>query len=706
MNSTSDIRAARLKAARTSFGWFSMLVQSRLEMTDFHFTYYRILGLFATGVIKKLIITVPPQHGKSEGSTRLLPAFVLGQHPDKRIAIASYSDPFARKFNRDVQRIIDTPVYAEIFPDTRLNGKNIVTVAAAPLRNSAEFEIVGHTGSLKAVGRGGPLTGNPVDVMVLDDLYKDAMEANSPTIRGVVWEWYTSVVKTRLPNWAQELIVFTRWHEDDLIGRIEQCEKVIEITSFDDISADWDGWYKLNFEAIKESEPTEIDPREMGVPLWPERHSLKLLTEKRALDRHTFDCLYQGHPMSKEGALYGDRFQTYDTLPETVKKANYTDVADTGTDKLCSVCYEVGIDGKIYVVDVLYTSEPMEVTEVATPAMIQRNGTRQVRVESNNGGRSFARVLDKALPTVAVEWFHQTSNKEARILTNAATVLKMIVMPVDWRTRWPEFYGDLISYKRVFRANAHDDAPDVLTGIVETELDEANQYSRIYPFEEAPMRMRYFNIYSINPKSMSAAGIVQLGFGGDMTVNVRELCYARGFRANDYIEQVRKIIEMHGGYLDKIMQALRPGQDVNLTQYHLLPHVIISRDRADLMRAIDEAFNYKTERGRKVKDVKVVVLPSKEATAQEKSIAIEHIKKLTQIVDPASLNYLSEIKKYRYESSASKDERIPVGSDYLLDAALNGMRHILEDVLEKKPYSRDCDMVRKQVYEQIKNIEI
>ena len=205
---------------------------------------------------------------------------------------------------------------------------------------------------------------------------------------------------------------------------------------------------------------------------------------------------------------------------------------------------------------------------------------------------------------------------------------------------------------------------------------------------------------------MSAAGIVQLGFGGDMTVSVRELCYARGFRVDDYIEQVRKIIEMHGGYLDKIMQALRPGQDVNLTQYHLLPHVVISRDRVDLMRAIDEAFNYRIERGRKVKDVRVVVFPSKEMTAQEKGVAIEHMKKLTQIVDPASLNYLSEIKKYRYESSPSKDEKIPVGNDYLLDAALNGMRHILEDVLEKKPHLRDFDTVRKQVYEQIKDIEI
>lgn len=702
----AKIRAARLKAARTSFGWFSALVQPRLEMSTFHFTYYRVLDLFAAGIIKKLIITVPPQHGKSEGSTRLLPAYLLGRNPDLRVAIASYSDPFARKFNRDVQRIIDQPLYAELFPEARLNGKNIVTVATAPLRNSTEFEIANHIGSLKAVGRGGPLTGSPVDVIILDDLYKDAMEGNSPTIREVVWEWYTSVVKTRLPNGAQELIVFTRWHEDDLIGRLEKREKVIELTSLEDVDPEWDGWYKLNFEAIKESEPTEIDPRKPGEPLWPERHSLKLLNEKRALDRHSFDCLYQGHPMSKEGALYGDSFQTYDTLPETVKKANYTDVADMGSDKLCSICYEVGVDGRVYVTDVLYTSDPMEITEPATASMIQRNGTRQVRVESNNGGRGFARVIDKALQTVSVEWFHQGANKEARILTNAATVLKMIVMPADWRSRWPEFYGDLITYKRVFRANAHDDAPDVLTGIVETELDEAHQYSQIYPFREEPMRMRYFNVYAINPKSMSAAGIVQLGFGGDLTVNVRELCYARGYLVSDYVEEVRKIIAMHDGHLENILRELKPGQDTNLTPYHLVPHIIVNHERLDLMRAIDQEFNYKTENGRRVKEIKVVLFPSKKMTPDEKYVAIERAKKLTQIVDPDSLNYLTEIKKYRYESSATRDEKVPVGNDYLLDAALNGMRHILEDVLDRKPYLREFDVVRKQMYERIKDIPV
>ncbi len=470
----SNRRNIEIDVSRRLFPLFAKAVQPRLNYTDFHLKYYRILHRFAVGDIKKLIVTIPPQHGKSEGSTRLLPAFMLGLNPDRRVAIASYSDTFAKRFNRDIQRIIDSPIYTELFPDTRLNGKNIVTVATAPLRNSSDFEIVNHLGSLKAVGRGGALTGNPVDVMILDDLYSNAMEGNSPTVREAIWEWYTSVVKTRLHNDSQELIVFTRWHEDDLIGRIEGKENVVELSSLDSIDPHFDGWYKLNFDAIKESAPTEIDPREYGAPLWSDRHGLKLLNEKRALDRHSFDCMYQGRPASREGMLYGDGFKTYrlSDKPEVTSKNNYTDTADQGEDNLCSICYEVGTDGNIYIVDVVYSSAPMEVTEPAVADMLIRNDTRTAYIESNNGGRGFARAVGNIAKKVRVDWFNQSSNKEARILTNAATVQKFVFFPEDWPIRWPKLYTDLTGYKRMFRANRWHDAPDVLTGIIEKEINK------------------------------------------------------------------------------------------------------------------------------------------------------------------------------------------------------------------------------------------
>ena len=302
------------------------------------------MELFARGAIKKLIVTVPPQHGKSLGSSQLLPAYLLGLNPELKIALASYAFTLATKFNKRVQRVISDAAYQNLFPDTCLKSGSRQSVAGSYLQTSEEFEIVGYGGSFQSVGRGGGLTGNKVDIAILDDLYKDAAEGNSPTVRESVWEWYTSAVKTRLHNGSQELIVFTRWHEEDLIGILEDKEGVRVLGSFSEIDPDYTGWYKLNFEAIKESEPTEIDPRRYGAPLWPERHSLESLEQRRALDPFRFDCMYQGHLSSKEGLLYGDNFKTYDTPAspdEIIRKANYTDTADTGTDYLCSICYDV-----------------------------------------------------------------------------------------------------------------------------------------------------------------------------------------------------------------------------------------------------------------------------------------------------------------------------------------------------------------------------
>ena len=206
------IHETEVDEAKDNLLKFTTKTMPEFKAGEFHLIYYHLLDLFAKGKIKRLMITMPPQHGKSEGSTRRLPSFIFGRNPNTKIAVASYNTTFARKFNRDIQRIIDTKEYHEIFPDTLLNASNVVTISSSFLRNSEEFEIVGHKGSLKAVGRGGALTGNSVDVMIMDDLYKDYAEGNSPIIRDAVWDWYTSVVKTRLHNDSQELIVFTRWN--------------------------------------------------------------------------------------------------------------------------------------------------------------------------------------------------------------------------------------------------------------------------------------------------------------------------------------------------------------------------------------------------------------------------------------------------------------------------------------------------------------
>ena len=450
---------------------FTCKTMPEFKAGDFHLVYYHLLDLFAKGFIKRLMITMPPQHGKSEGSTRRLPAFIFGRNPDSKIAVASYNTTFARKFNRDIQRIIDTKEYHEIFPDTLLNASNVVTVSSSFLRNSEEFEIVGHRGSLKAIGRGGALTGNSVDVMVMDDLYKDYSEGNSPIIRDAVWDWYTTVVKTRLHNDSQELIVFTRWNEDDLIGRLERKENVITINSLSDLeNINPNDWVKINFEAIQTQEPTDVDKRPKGEPLWKYKHNLAKLENTRLLDPENFNCLYQGNPKSKEGLLYGD-FKTYTHLPELKIKKCLIDTADKGTDYLCAINYGEPLDDNddnIYILDILYTQQPMEITEGLTANFITNGNVNSVDVESNNGGRSFARVIDdKTSPNISINWYHQSDNKESRIFSNSATVTNRIVFPERWSIDYPEFYDHITNFKKLFKANKYDDCADTLTSIIE-----------------------------------------------------------------------------------------------------------------------------------------------------------------------------------------------------------------------------------------------
>lgn len=303
-------------------------------------------------------------------------------------------------------------------------------------------------------------------------VYKDAMEANSPVVRENCWEWYTSVVKTRMHNFSGELIVFTRWHEEDLIGTLCRREPFVEFTDWAQLDTlPPDTWLYLNFEALKTRPPSPVDPREPGEALWEELHGAELLRGKRRLDPVRFECMYQGRPSVREGLLYGDNFLTYEELPrDIVRRANYTDTADTGDDYLCSLCYVVDPDGVIYVTDAVYSREPMEMTEGLVGTMLRESGTRAALIESNNGGRGFARAVQALAPQVRVEWFHQSANKEARILSNAATVVHTVRFPCDWALRWPELYAHLTTYRWKFRANRWHDAADVVTGLVEREI--------------------------------------------------------------------------------------------------------------------------------------------------------------------------------------------------------------------------------------------
>ena len=433
----------------------------------FHIAYYEVLTRFAIGEIKKLMITMPPQHGKSEGATRRLPAFVLGQDPDKRIAIVSYNAIKARKFNRELQRIMDDDRYYELFPQTLLAGQASYQEQGRRsrnyARNSDECEIVGYQGSFKTIGVGGSLTGEPVDMLIMDDLYKDASSAWSPVIRQNVADWYDTVASTRLHNDSQQLLVFTRWHMEDLAGRLLEQEGV-----YDPIENP-QGWLLVSFPAIQNRPPSEQDPRAEGEPLWPERHSLEKLLEIKGRSPTVFESLYQQNPQPSQGLMY-EEFNCYTDLPSRSYSVAYIDAADSGADYLCALFYKEAEDGN-YITDVLYTKDPMEVTETTLTYMLQQHQVERCHIESNNGGNLFVsnlqqRSWDMGNRLTRFNPFHQNQNKTARIFAASASVQKLIKMPLDWKKRFPKFARDLTGYLRV-GTNAHDDAPDALTGSIE-----------------------------------------------------------------------------------------------------------------------------------------------------------------------------------------------------------------------------------------------
>lgn len=480
------------EAARKRLINFARYMQPDLVLEPFHVVYYTLLDMFAHGKIKKMIVQQPPQHGKTEGSSRKLPAFLLGLNPDKKICIGSYSTTIARDFNRDVQRIIDTADYRELFPNTYLSGTNVVRMNNTYLRNSDVIEMVGHKGSLRVVGRGGSLTSKTVDVAILDDVYKDYAEGNSPVVRAAAWKWYTTVVRTRLHNDSQELIVFTRWHEDDLIGRIQKSgETIIDINCWNDLKDIQAGaWVRINFEALKTGEPTEIDPREKGSALWESRHSRLKLEAQKALDPVQFQCLYQGNPGAAEGRLY-QPFKTWvnkSDFGKYIRSGCYVDVADEGDDLLFAATYDIYKSDNMFfnentkrmepilfalITDMEMTDENTDVTTVTVPAMINRNATQKAWIESNNGGSGFEKVISKKIHAMT-EPFFQRGNKESRIITSSAMVNQHIIMPFGWENRYRAVYEHLMSFLRNFGANTHDDPEDGLTGIYEKEIADGN----------------------------------------------------------------------------------------------------------------------------------------------------------------------------------------------------------------------------------------
>lgn len=480
------------EAARRDFLTFARWMKPDLAVTPFHKTLYRILGLFADGKLKKVMLSTPPQHGKSEACSRLLPAYLLGRNPDEKIAVESYSTTLARGFNRDVQRMIDDPKYSCLFPNTYLSKGGSFSMERSYIRTNDMFEVPLHSGFLKTVGRGSALTGTTLTVSISDDLYANSIEGNSPNIRENTWLWYVNVVRSRLSNHSRSLILYTRWHKDDVMGMIESNENVIYPEKWSDLDNIPDGaWVKFNFPAIKTSQPTEIDPRLPGEALWPERHSLEDLLQRRSLDKVQFDLLYQGNVVTAAGLLYHE-FNTWkDGHMNDFGVYNGTfaqiDPADKGTDYLTMVIYDIFDDPmrpdqdhkpyRYFLIREVYMSQKsIEFTSVEVPLVIAKYaGVQDVRIEANSAGHAFAVMIRDKIQAGITE-FNQSLNKEAKVLTYSGDVNNRCVMPFGWENTCKVAYAQLSGFRREFKSNAHDDLPDTLSEIIRTHVYAARSY--------------------------------------------------------------------------------------------------------------------------------------------------------------------------------------------------------------------------------------
>lgn len=294
---------ARRNLARRSFFDFVPYVFPNYTMKWFHKVICDKLELVRTREIKKLMIFVPPQHGKSQLATRLFPAYLLGRNPNEKVAIASYSARLSMSFSRSSQRTVSDRLFHNLFPDIRLPERGEGS------KTAEFFEIIGGTGSLMSVGVEGSLTGSPVDVGIIDDPVKDRQDAQSITVRESTWAWYVDVFKTRLHNDSVQLIIQTRWHEDDLSGRILEQDGVYS-------ESNPSGWQVIKFTGLRTEDQNDYDPREVGEALWPERHSKERLEDVKAKNPLTFDSLYQQDPKPNKESLVFPEWKEIDEMPE------------------------------------------------------------------------------------------------------------------------------------------------------------------------------------------------------------------------------------------------------------------------------------------------------------------------------------------------------------------------------------------------------
>lgn len=296
-------RRYNVDAARHDFSRFVMHTFPNYDMGWFHKEICSELQAFYQAVREKksprLIICTHPRSGKSELVSRRFPAWVMGQNPDTEIIACSYSATLAEALCGNVQGVIDNESYHELFPDTTLSKSAYTPAGARATRTAGKFTVVNRRGAYLAAGVGGSITGMGADILIIDDPVKGREAANSPTIRDKAWDWFTADAYTRLSPGAGVIIMCTRWHCDDLVGRV--------LSNYESGAGEY---YKvINYPAIAEEDEPH---RKRGEPLHPSRFSLKLLDSIRTvIGGRDWASLYQQRPVPEGGGLFKESWIRY-----------------------------------------------------------------------------------------------------------------------------------------------------------------------------------------------------------------------------------------------------------------------------------------------------------------------------------------------------------------------------------------------------------
>lgn len=409
-----------------------------------------------------MVINEPPRHGKSR-TIGCTVEWVLGNDHSQKVMTGSYNETLSTTFSKGVRNTISETkadetkiVYSDIFPNTKIKyGDGAMNL----------WSLEGGYNNYLATSPGGTATGFGASLMIIDDLIKTAVEANNADVLEKQWSWFTDTMLSRLEEGGKIIIVMTRWHSEDLAGKA--------LKYFAEL-----GWKirHINYRA------RSLD----GVMLCSEILSEKSYYDKKAImGDEIFSANYDQEPIDIKGRLYTS-FKTYTELPKdsagyvlgTVK--NYTDTADTGDDYLCSINY-IEYNKEAYIINVLFTKAGMEITEPATAKMMYEDKVNVADIESNNGGRGFARNVERELLEkyhtnhTTINSFFQGKNKQSRILSNSTWVMNHIYFPVNWKDKWPEYHDSMVKYQKEGK-NAHDDAQDATTGVAE-RINQGDIYS-------------------------------------------------------------------------------------------------------------------------------------------------------------------------------------------------------------------------------------